>query len=138
MIFDLTKSLQEQENDDWGMPTRTTNMAKECHRLRRKPLQDFTPANLDVMIGQEISLEYLVPMALDVLTENPFLRSRNYHSDLLRTVLRIEPEFWKNEPELWWMFAEIVIDLEFLQEMLVTEFPSAIQNFQSVNKPSQQ
>lgn len=134
MDFDRTKSLQELENEDWGEPKHTTGLVIDCHKLRRKPLQDFTPENLRLMIGQEISLDYLMPLALELLSDDPLLAAQGYRGDLLLAVLRAKPEFWQSNLDLWWEAAEIVTEVEFLRETLETKFPTAAQNFQAANK----
>jgi hypothetical protein len=40
-MTDASKSLQELEGTDWGEPDYPSHLVKTCHRLRRKPLQEF-------------------------------------------------------------------------------------------------
>ena len=65
-------TLQALENDDWGEPTYPSHLVTTCHALRRKPLKDFTVEDLRIMIGENLSLEYLLPLAIEVLRENPW------------------------------------------------------------------
>jgi len=134
MNFDRTKTLQELENEDWGEPKHTTGLVIACHQLRHKPLRDFTSGDLRLMIGQEIGLDYLVPLALEVLSDNPLLEGTFYRGDLLLAVLRIQTNFWQDNPDLWWQVAELVTEVECIRETLETAFPSAIQNFQAARK----
>src|SRR5688572_13152596 len=92
--FDKAKSIQELENKDWGEPDFDSHLVQECHRLRRVPLKDFTIENLRIMIGQSIGLEYLMPLAIEKLQENPLAEGSFYAGDLLVNVLRIESAFW--------------------------------------------
>lgn len=94
------KTLQELEGDDWGEPKHTTWMVKECCRLRRVPLKDFTVGNLRLMTGQEIGLDYLVPLAIEVLSDNPLVEGSYYPGDLLSNVIEVSEEFWSQHPEL--------------------------------------
>ena len=50
------------------------------------------------MIGQNIGLRYLIPMALDRLTRNLFVSGDFYRGDLLGVVLRAERAFWLQAP----------------------------------------
>jgi CDI immunity proteins len=98
--FDRRKSLQQLDGQDWGEPTYPTHLVRECHRLRRVPLRDFTAENLRIMIGQNIGLQYLVPLALELLCVDPFTEGDFYQGDLLQNVLRVEASFWQRRPDL--------------------------------------
>jgi len=97
--FDRSKSLQQLEGEDWGEPTYHSHLVKECHRLRRVPLCDFTVEDLRIMIGQSIGLEYLVPLALERLQADPYAEGDYYPGDLLVNVLRSDARFWRRQPE---------------------------------------
>jgi hypothetical protein len=99
-VFDLSKSLQQLEGEDWGEPTYHTHLIGECHRLRRIPLCDFTVENLRIMIGQDIGLEYLIPLALERLRADPYAEGDCYPGDLLVNVLGSDAGFWRRRPEL--------------------------------------
>ncbi|MEO5984303.1 MAG: contact-dependent growth inhibition system immunity protein [Ferruginibacter sp.] len=107
MQFDCTKSLQQIDGQDWGEPTYDSHLVTECHRLRRVPLREFTAEHLRMMILQQISLPYLVPLALELLSIDPFTAGDCYEGDLLASVLRAEATFWREHPELRREAAEI-------------------------------
>src|SRR5689334_19035520 len=98
--FDRSKSLQQLEGKEWGEPTCDSRLVTECHRLRRVPLREFTPENLRIMIGQQIALRYLIPLALESLGDDPFVAGDCYEGDLLATVLRADSRFWVSFPDL--------------------------------------
>jgi CDI immunity proteins len=56
-------------------PTRpdATTLIKRCHQLRTRPLKDFTVADLHIMIGEQVALNRLVPLALDRLRPDPLM-----------------------------------------------------------------
>jgi len=91
----LEKTLEELDGQDWGEPNFDSYVVTNCHRLRRVPLKDFTAEDLRLMIGQQISLEYLVPLALDRLAENPLTEANFYPGDLLNSVVQIPLDFWQ-------------------------------------------
>jgi CDI immunity proteins len=97
--FDRRKSLQELEQDDWGEPTYDSYLVTTCHRLRRKPLAEFAVEDLRIMIGQKISLSYLVPLAVERLEEEPLAAGDYYAGDLLQAVLSAGEEFWASHPD---------------------------------------
>jgi hypothetical protein len=89
----------------WGAePTYPSHLVAECHRLRQVPLQDLGPEVLRIQIGQQIGLEYLVPLALEQLSVQPWVSGDLYEGDLLESVLALPSVFWKGRPELeQWM-----------------------------------
>ncbi len=98
--MDTGRSLQELEGDDWGEPTYPSRLVTECHRLRRVPLRDLAPEDLRLLLGQTIGLAYLVPLALDHLTVDPFTAGRNYPGDLLEMLLLLPTSYWNENPGL--------------------------------------
>ena len=96
----LDKSLQELERSDWGEATYHTHLVTTVHRLRRVPLRQFTPEGLRIMIGQNIGLQFLVPLAIDQLRADPLTECDYYPGDLLKAVLSVDPKFWRGHPQL--------------------------------------
>lgn len=92
----LLKTLESLERDYWGEPKYNSHLVTTCHRLRKKPLKDFETEDLRIMIGQNIGLRYLIPLALDKLDENILA-----DGDLLQVVLKSDKEYWKAEKENW-------------------------------------
>jgi hypothetical protein len=102
------KTLQELEGQDWGEPNFPSHLVTTCHELRRKPLHDFTVEDLRIMIGQNISLNYLIPLAIEHLRRDPLVAGDYYPGDLLDAVLRAESGFWRGQPHLRRAVQEIV------------------------------
>ena len=70
------QSLETLEGANWGSPAEApTNLIERCLTLRKVPLENFLPEDLRILIGQDIGLPFLMPMALDVLRENIFLET---------------------------------------------------------------
>jgi hypothetical protein len=55
--------------------------------------------DLRIMIGQNIGLRYLVPLAITRLNEQPLAEGSYFPGDLLCNVLRVEPNYWKQYPK---------------------------------------
>lgn len=98
--FDKAKSLQELEHKDWGEPNFDSHLVQECHRLRRIPFKDFAIEDLRIMIGQNIGLDYLVPLAVEKLQKKPLSEGAFYPGDLLVNVLRADSRFWLKNSDL--------------------------------------
>ncbi|MGB8346799.1 MAG: contact-dependent growth inhibition system immunity protein [Ktedonobacteraceae bacterium] len=94
-------SLQDLDRQHWGYgmffppPVVVT-----CHALQCKPLRDFTIEGLRIIIGQRISLGYLVSLAIERLEQNPLAAGNFYDGDLLASVLRVPARFWLAHPDM--------------------------------------
>ena len=117
---DRVMTLSELESQDWGPPTFASHLVSTIHRLRHKPLGQFTIEDLRIIIGQNIGLEYLVPIAIERLQEDPFVEGDFYRGDLLVSVLRIERQFWSKHSELRHMVAEIADQVPARSQQLET------------------
>ena len=115
--FDRNKSLQQLDGQDWGEPNFDSHLVVECHRLRRVPLRDFTTEDLRIMIGQNIGLDYLIPLAIERLEANPFTEGACYPCDLLVNVLAGDANFWRRHPE--WSKRMVLVT-----ERSISQFPN--------------
>jgi hypothetical protein len=118
MDVDTNKSLSQLLGPLSKDTTDSSALVTTCRALYEKPLKDFTVENLRVMIGQNIGLEFLIPLALEVLQENPFAQGDYYPGDLLSMVVKVEPSFWQTHQDLYWSVSEIVAELPSLMHDL--------------------
>jgi hypothetical protein len=93
------RSLEDVEGDRWAAPSgETTHLISQAHELRRKPLGDLTVEDLRLLIGQQIGLPVLVPLAIGKLRLDPLAEGHMYAGDLLVSVLRAGGDFWAAHP----------------------------------------
>lgn len=123
--FDRYKSLEELEGVKWENPSFNSHLTTNCHELRKKPLSQFSVENLRILIGQRIGLNYLVPLAIEYLEDNPFTSGDLYDGDLLESILSIENSFWLEHPEL-------KSDLEKILHHWVNYLTSTLQKLSSI------
>jgi CDI immunity proteins len=109
----LTKTIEQLEKEYWPPAIGETFLITRCTELRKKKLQDFTIEDLRIMIGQSIGLKYLVPIAIEKLIENPMVSGDFYAGDLLQYVLKVKPEFWKENKYYWQAINEIIKDIRY-------------------------
>jgi len=100
MIEDLVKSLTELEGEDWGSSDDESYIIRNCTNLRNKALGEFNVEDLRIMIGQNIGIKYLLPIAIEKLDINIFSEGMHYPGDLLCSVLRASPKFYEENPEM--------------------------------------
>ena len=112
-----TKSLQELAALDLGRVEKDdTPLIARCKQLLTKPLGKFTAEDLRVMIGQGLALGHLVPLAIDLLVENPLAEGAFFPGDLLAAVLRLDGHIWSSHPE--WRDNVSRIVLQFREQIL--------------------
>ncbi|MET8168230.1 contact-dependent growth inhibition system immunity protein [Streptomyces sp. NPDC005329] len=69
---DRSRSLDELERDRWQPPPPgATRLIATAHALRSRPVGTPTVEDLRLLIGQDIGLPVLLPLALEVLHDNP-------------------------------------------------------------------
>ncbi|MDF2455104.1 MAG: hypothetical protein K0R51_1097 [Cytophagaceae bacterium] len=103
------KSLESLENNTWPALSSDEGsyLIRTCNSLRKKQLQDFTTEDLRIMIGQEIGLYFLVPLAIETLTDNLFAEGDYYEGDLLKSVLEVDTKFWDDNKNYWQQLNEL-------------------------------
>jgi hypothetical protein len=110
--FDRRKSLQQLEGANWGSPDFNSNLVRTCHRLRQIPVQELTVEDLRILIGQEIGLSFLLPLAIEVLVEDPLAAGDHYPGDLLCAVLRVPSATWANNVELRESLGQVIANAQ--------------------------
>ncbi len=106
------KSLESLEKKTWPAlrSDEGSYLIKTCNSLRKKQLQDFTTEDLRIMIGQEIGLYFLIPLAIETLTNDLFAEGDMYEGDLLKNVLEVDTKFWDDNKNYWQQLNEIIKD----------------------------
>jgi hypothetical protein len=104
------RTLEQLDGQVWSEPNFGSHVVTNCHRLRSVPLKDFTVEDLRLMIGQGLSLRYLVPLAIEHLEVDPFVEGDFYPGDLLQNVLRVPQDFWAEYPVLRRRITAVVAD----------------------------
>jgi hypothetical protein len=97
----LHSTLEQLDGERWGEPPYNSYLVKRTHELRTVPLNKFTTEDLRMMIGQKFSLDYLIPLALDVLAEDPMAEGHHYPGALIESILKVDPQFWEFNKDLW-------------------------------------
>ncbi len=124
------KTLEQIERQVWPEPEYGSHVVKRCHQLRKVPLSEFSVEDLRIMIGQKMSLSSLLPLALDVLHNNPFAEGDNFKGDLLESVLKIDDGFWHQHPELNNRMVELKEELEHIELALKNDILPDIKKFE--------
>lgn len=96
-----SKSIAELEKSEWPKPgAKVSPLFKRCYELRNKPISSLTVDDWRVLIGQDVGLGFLMPMAVAEIEKDPLIKGEHYRGDLLAVILRASPQFFRQNPEL--------------------------------------
>ena len=87
MAISLEQTLEQIEKEQWNEPTHDSYLVTTCHRLRKKPFQVFATEDFRILIGQNLSLSILTPLAFERLQQNIMVEGDYYPGDLLKIFL---------------------------------------------------
>ena len=104
------KTLENLEKRNVDKPNCDGYLVRRCIELYKIPLEEFTTEDLRIMIGQQIGLVYLIPLAIDILKQDLFAEGDYFEGDLLKNVLLIDTIFWDNNEEYWQTLNELIKD----------------------------
>lgn len=94
------KTLDQLEGGVSKQAPYPSHVVTTCHRLRTKPIGEFTVEELRLAIGQGMGIQFLLPFALEELERDPLAEGDLFPGDLLRSVLGIDVEHWRRDPNL--------------------------------------
>lgn len=123
------KTIENLEKGVWPKSDFDSLLISKTQALRKITLDKFTTEDLRIMIGQEIGLDYLIPLVLEVLTEDLWTEGDFFEGDLLKNVLAIKTEFWNNNVDHWLILNELIKDKRSeikAQKFDVANFDSSI------------
>ncbi len=102
------KTLEFLEKDTWSPHDSDSRLIRRTKELRKIPLSTFDTEDLRIMIGQQLSLDYLIPLALDTLKVDLFAAGDFFEGDLLKNVLTIETGFWDSHKDYWQTLHDLI------------------------------
>ncbi|MTI19437.1 hypothetical protein E1176_00235, partial [Fulvivirga sp. RKSG066] len=88
------KNLDNLEKTNWAEPPFGSKLVQTIHKLRKVPLNEFEVEDMRIMIGQNISLKFLIPLAIEQLQIDLFVDGDLFEGDLLQAVLEVDDSFW--------------------------------------------
>lgn len=104
-----SKSLEQLENDYWDEPTYDSYVVTTCHSMRKKPLNEVSVEELRLVIGQGFSLNYLMPMAIELLKRDILTQGDLYEGDLLANVISKSTfNYWKINKNNWDLVVKLI------------------------------
>ena len=93
--FDQSKSIEELSEYCWFAPEYESNIVVTSHALRRKKLADLSLEDIRMGLFQQVGVTYLVPMALEIVEQDPFAESFNFPAEIVLALLLIPHDYWQ-------------------------------------------
>ncbi|WP_078622818.1 contact-dependent growth inhibition system immunity protein [Streptomyces prunicolor] len=121
---DRSRSLEQLEGQRWPAPPEdTTSMVKNVHELRRRPVGELQTHELARLIGQNVGLPWLLPLAVEILRDTAATQTTGgwYDDDLLYAVVTRNAATWGEFPALARDLKEAVAGLKDLSRYVKTE-----------------
>ncbi|MCW8095138.1 contact-dependent growth inhibition system immunity protein [Streptomyces tauricus] len=86
------RSFEELEHDRWPTPPAdATCLVATAHASRRRPIGKPSVEDMRLLIGQDIGLRYVLPLAPKVLRDDPMAAGDMHEGDLLDRYPRTWP-----------------------------------------------
>lgn len=127
LIRDTIEDIQGVREPDPG--PNATFLTRRCLSLRRKPLSEFTTEDLRIMLGQQVAVPILLPLAVTVLAADPFVQGDFYPGDLLQAVVRLPASAWHGATSLRDRLLEVLQATPLPDEGVDTDLRHAIAAF---------
>ncbi|NUV66081.1 hypothetical protein G6W57_02960 [Streptomyces sp. CAI-121] len=112
---DRSKTIEELEGIEWpDPPPGGTGLVKAVHNLRKRPINLLTAWEMSRLIGQDVGIPWLLPVALEHLRETATDQSLGafYDDDLLTAALTRRSPIWQSNPQWAADLKEIISLLE--------------------------
>lgn len=130
MANDLSKSIEELEDSYWQDCGLDTYVVRTGQAARKKPLSQLTNEEVRLLIGQRIGLKYVIPLAVSIVSAEPFIEVTFYEGDLLGELLQLSEADWKDDPEELESFMAVVREnisairtREYVKDRFIGSFP---------------
>lgn len=100
----MNKIYETSINEIKGLPESQaefgSSLEKNIIQAQKKLLKDLTNEDLRMLLGQNLHLELIVPLVLERLKNDLFIRSEDMNILLLSKLLQIDLDYWKGNPEV--------------------------------------
>ena len=123
--LDTSKSLEELEDDRWpDPPEETTSLVRAIHELRRRPIGTLESHELARLIAQKEGVPLLLPLAVRILSESVRAQAEGeyfFDDELLYATVIVDPEVWRDMPEVARELKAAVVTLKDLSAYLKSD-----------------
>ena len=92
------RSIEQLENNFWKKIEYPSGLVEKCFAYRKIPVSELTVEQLRLLIGQNIGLPFIIPLAVSILQQDILAEGDYYPGDLLSALLELKDEDWYQSP----------------------------------------
>jgi hypothetical protein len=135
VMLDRNKTIEQLEGKKLEVPQNESRLVTIVHELRVKKIQDLTIEDLRLLIGQNLSLDVLIPNAILKLKGNVLCEGGLYEGDLLKSVLDSDKDYWIKNKDQWTTVIKLCMDNEaiFNSDNTFRQINKSIKEFSEIN-----
>ena len=112
------QSIEQLEDDYWPeLKEEVSGLIRRCHSYRKVPLRALSIEQLRTLITQNIGTEFILPIIIEILEENPITEGELYEGDLLEATADLDRSTWVKHPSFLSRFQKIINE----NKQMVTE-----------------
>ena len=104
-------TLEDLEKEVWGEPNHESYLVRRSHEIRKLPLKHMTNDDISMMLRQQSSLDYIVPLAIDKLqTDILAYGESGCEGAIMDAIIRVSVDFWKDNKDYWTAIKKLLDD----------------------------
>lgn len=93
-MSNLDKTIKQLTRLDISSDSLDSGLIKKIEKYINQPLKSLDTEALRLLIGQNIGLDFLIPLAIEKLKNNILAEGDLYQGDLLKNVFDSDKGFW--------------------------------------------
>jgi hypothetical protein len=93
-MSNLDKTIKQLTRLDLSSDSWDSELINKIEKYINQPLKSLDTEALRLLIGQNIGLDFLIPMAVEKLKDNILAEGDYYPGDLVKNVLDSDKGFW--------------------------------------------
>ena len=106
----LDKTIRQLERIDLNAMSWDSGLINGIDKYINQPIYLLDVEGLRLLIGQNIGLDYLIPLSIDKLKENVLAEGDLYAGDLFKNVLDCNKQFWIQHKDYYQIIVDLYID----------------------------
>jgi hypothetical protein len=112
----LQKTIKQLEGIKLDSNLWDSGLIRGISKYIDQPIGLLNNEGLRLLIGQNIGLKFLIPLAIDQLKDNILAEGDLYEGDLLKNVLDSDRQFWIQNKDYYNIIAELYVENSSLFE----------------------
>lgn len=82
------------------------NHIKNLYEIR---FGEYSDGDIRLLINQELYLNYMIPLALEILSKDPFIEVDYFEGDLLKAIINVSKDYWARNSDDYYVLKNILV-----------------------------